>query len=389
VKTINQGIANPELHLRSNAMMTKVRINSGFALLLVALALPVQAQTLGIGDPAPKLVVKEFLKGDPISKFEPGKNYVVEFWATWCPPCRTSIPHLTELQKKNPSVSFIGVSIAETNQAEVKPFVKEMGDKMAYRVAIDLVRDKEKDDPGTMAKTWMTAAGQEGIPAAFIIDKEGKIAWIGHPMAIDKPLEKIIAGTWDVGAAREEQRKGGEAKRVAAEAQAKEAKFKSRLDAALKTGDPGKLVAAIDEIVSEDLTAESTYGPTKLTALIKLDQQEKALEYARKLIKSDLSKEAQSLNGLAWAIIDPDAGIKPGSKLIEFAVETARRADDMAGSKDASIADTLAKAYFDSGEVAKAVETQERAVRLARGSQDDRFLDDLKGRLEKYKRAVK
>ena len=73
------------------------------------------------------------------------------------------------------------------------------------------------------------------------------------------------------------------------------------------------------------------------------------------------------MNALAWAIVDPDAGIKPSAKLIEFAVETAGRADEMAESKDAAIADTLAKAYFDAGQKAKAVETQERAIRLAQG----------------------
>ena len=57
--------------------------------------------TLSVGDPAPKLAVKEFVKGEPLKDLEKGKTYVVEFWATWCGPCRTSIPHLTELQKKH------------------------------------------------------------------------------------------------------------------------------------------------------------------------------------------------------------------------------------------------------------------------------------------------
>ena len=82
-----------------------------------------------------------------------GKNYVVEFWATWCGPCKASIPHLTELQKKNPSVTFIGVSVWEPDQDKVKPFVEEMGDKMAYRVAIDLVPEKEKDNGAPWPKT--------------------------------------------------------------------------------------------------------------------------------------------------------------------------------------------------------------------------------------------
>jgi thiol-disulfide isomerase/thioredoxin len=363
-------------------MMTKVRIKLSVMLLMGVCALPAQAQSLGIGDPAPKLVVKEFVKGEPISEFESGKNYVVEFWATWCGPCKTSIPHLTELQKKNPSVTFIGVSISEQDQARVKPFVEEMGDKMAYRVAIDLVPEKEKDSPGVMAKTWMTAADQNGIPAAFIVNKEGKIAWIGHPMEMDKPLEKIAAGNWDIKTAREEQRK-------AAEEQAKLMKVQSKLATALRSGDPKSLVTVVDEVISEVPSAEMMVGPMKLTALIKLNEQDKALEYAKKLGKSDLSKQAQGLNGLAWAIVAPDAGIKPSAKLIEFALETARRADEMAEAKDAGIADTLAKAYFDSGDAAKAVESQERAVRLAKGSSFEDQIGELKDRLEKYKKAVK
>ena len=56
------------------------------------------------------------------------------------------------------------------------PFVKKMGDKMTYSVALD---DKSSDKKGAMAKNWMEAAGQEGIPTAFGGQK-GKIAWIGH-----------------------------------------------------------------------------------------------------------------------------------------------------------------------------------------------------------------
>jgi thiol-disulfide isomerase/thioredoxin len=356
-------------------MSTRVRISLAVALMTGTCALPVEAQTLGVGDPAPKLDVKAFVKGEPVSKFELGKNYVVEFWATWCAPCKTSIPHLTELQKKNPDVIFIAVSIAEEDQANVKPFVEEMGDKMAYRVAIDSVPEKEKANQGVMAKTWMMAAGQNGIPTSFIVNKEGKIAWIGYPMELDKPLEKIVAGTWDVKAALGEK--------------AKMLKMESKLAAAFRSGYPKKVVAAIDEVIAEVPSAEMNLGPRKLSALIKIDEQDKALEYAKRLFKSELNKQTDGLNGLAWAIIDPEAGLKPSSKLIELAVEIARGADLLAREKDGAIADTLAKAYFDSGNVAKAIETQERAVRLAKGSSDDAAIGEFKERLEKYKKGAK
>jgi thiol-disulfide isomerase/thioredoxin len=146
------------------------------------------AAPLGIGSPAPKIEVQEFIKGEPVEYFEKGKIYVVEFWATWCPPCRTSIPHLTEMQKKYKDAVFIGVSISENNWDGVKPFVKEMGEKMDYRVAMD-------GRAGKMSKNWMAAAAQGGIPTAFIVNGEGKIAWIGHPMQMEKTLGEDVAKT--------------------------------------------------------------------------------------------------------------------------------------------------------------------------------------------------
>ncbi len=101
-----------------------------------------------------------------------------------------------------------------------------------------------------------------------------------------------------------------------------------------------------------------------------------------------MGKDAQSLNAIAWAIVDPDAKLKPGPKLLELAVETAKQADKLAKEKDAAIADTLAKAYFDSGDVAKAVETQERAVRVAKGTQYESDKSIVE-RLEQYKKAAK
>jgi thiol-disulfide isomerase/thioredoxin len=180
------------------------------ALGLVGLA---QAEGLGVGDPAPKIEVKEFVKGDAVKDFEKGKVYVVEFWATWCGPCRVSIPHLTELQKTYKDVVFIGVSAFERDQGKVKPFVEEMGDKMNYRVAMDDVGEGAKGTNGKMAKNWMIAAEQNGIPTAFIVNGDGKIAWIGHPSSMEKPLEQITSGKWDLDAAAADFKKAKKGQR--------------------------------------------------------------------------------------------------------------------------------------------------------------------------------
>jgi thiol-disulfide isomerase/thioredoxin len=160
-------------------------------LALFACASTTRAADLKVGSAAPKMDTGKWVQGDAVKSFEKGRIYVVEFWATWCGPCRATIPHLNELAKKNKEVVFVGVDVWEDDESLVAPFVKEMGEKMTYRVALD---NKAKDKEGAMSTTWMRAAGRNGIPSAFIVDKQGKIAWIGHPGQIEKPLEAVMAG---------------------------------------------------------------------------------------------------------------------------------------------------------------------------------------------------
>ena len=150
------------------------------------------AATLKVGDPAPALAQGKYVQGEPVAAFEKGKVYVVEFWATWCGPCRTAIPHVNKLQEKHKDrgLVVIGQNVwqrGENVESDVTAFVKQMGADMTYRVALD--RD------GAMAETWMKAAGRKGIPAAFVVDREGKIAWIGHPSSgLDEAVEKALGG---------------------------------------------------------------------------------------------------------------------------------------------------------------------------------------------------
>ena len=165
--------------------------------------LPLAAATLKAGDPAPKLETGKWVQGEPVKDFQKGKAYIVEFWATWCPPCRASIPHLNEtyLKFKDKGLVVIGQDCWEKDESLVAPFVEKMGDKMTYRVALD---DKTSNKKGQMAITWMEAAGRNGIPSAFLVDTKGKIAWIGHPMALkEEVIEDVLAGKYDASKAAE------------------------------------------------------------------------------------------------------------------------------------------------------------------------------------------
>lgn len=150
-------------------------------------------EKLVVGSEAPELKIDKWVKGDEVASFQEGKVYVVEFWATWCGPCKESIPHLTELQKKFKDVTFIGVAAAErkpasgedTRLSKLEKFVKDKGDTMGYTVAYD--------STGKTDTKWMTASGQDGIPCAFVVGADRKIAWIGHPQEdLEKQVEKAL-----------------------------------------------------------------------------------------------------------------------------------------------------------------------------------------------------
>ncbi len=317
---------------------------------------------LSIGDPAPKLNVKKFVKGTPVTKFEKGKLYVVEFWATWCGPCRASIPHLTEMAKKNKDVTFIGVSVWEKDQGLIAPFVAEMGAKMDYHVAMDAVPVGGDGNAGAMATTWMQAAEQSGIPTAFIINKESQVAWIGHPMTMEGPLAKIEAGQWDLKAEAEKARK-------AAITAGKLSALQTAFGPAYASKDYPKALSILNSALDSDADLEPQVAPVKLMVLQKLGKTDEAAAYLEKLVGGAFKDNVEGLNMLAWAQVDPDSPHKPTPALAGAALKAALRADELSKSKDPAIADTLAAAYFADGKAAKAIQVQERAILLAKGTQ--------------------
>lgn len=90
-----------------------------------------------------------------------GKVVVLDFWATWCPPCRKGIPDLVDIQKSIKDVQVIGISVDENPQKVIPVFVKEF--KINYQIVIGNDEVYEK------------YGGIEAIPTTFIIDREGKI----------------------------------------------------------------------------------------------------------------------------------------------------------------------------------------------------------------------
>lgn len=133
-----------------------------------------------IGESAPPLKVAKWVKNGPVT-IGPGKTYLIEFWGTYCPPCRESIPVMTMLQNKYRGRGLVVVGISCEQTATVSAFVKGAGKAMDYAVAVDNRR--------ACWTAYMQATGNEYIPHAFIIDKEGKLEWHGP---VGPSLEDLV-----------------------------------------------------------------------------------------------------------------------------------------------------------------------------------------------------
>jgi hypothetical protein len=230
-----------------------------------------------------------------------------------------------------------------------------------------------------MASNWMKAAGQEGIPTAFIINKDGKVAWIGHPMEMEKPLSAILDGTYDLQAAATKFKEDMAIKR-------KLTALRPKLQNA--QGDAKAILAVCDEAIADEPKLELQLGMLKFTTLAgDPEMKDKTLEYGKHLVEKVYAENAQALNNLAWTLIEPKEDKKPDAKVAKLALAAAQRADSLVKSKEVQIADTLALAYFETGDIAKAVETQERALKLAKGTglEND---PGMKERMEKYRKAL-
>jgi thiol-disulfide isomerase/thioredoxin len=150
-----------------------------------------------MGDPAPQLRVREWIKGTPVTSFEKGKVYVVDFWATWCGPCIAGMPHLSDLARKfKDKVTISSIDVFESQVSrpktltQIKEFVDSMGRKMNFNVAVE--------DTNFTVHDWLDAFHQHYIPAAFVINGQGIVVWMGNTRSLDTVLQKIVNNTWDI-----------------------------------------------------------------------------------------------------------------------------------------------------------------------------------------------
>lgn len=294
-----------------------------------------------LGSKAPPLAIANWVKGEKAEKFEPGKAYIVEFWATWCGPCIQNIPHLTKLQKKYKDRGLVVIGISSADQggiAVVKPFVEKQGERMGYTVALD--------DSGKTALAYMAATGQQGIPVAYVIDRTGKLAWYGHPSnGLDDVVRSVLA-------------EGFESAAYAKQRAALQERYE-KIHGAIGSGDFDTAEKEMIGVARDfpDQTADSEMGRFVLMYAYKNDKPG-AIEKGKTLLAGALKDETERLAQMTEMLVN-DPAAPEGAK--DFALAMAERV--VAAEDDKVIGyTTLADVRHMRGEDDLAIAAQEKAV---------------------------
>lgn len=175
-------------------------------LLLLAFPALVASETLApqddiesytrVGDRVPAFTITDLSGREIDTASLKGKVLLVNFWATWCPPCRVEMPRLEkEVWRKYKDSNFVMVAIArEQSEQEIAEFQKESG--FTFPFAADPEREVYK------------LFGNGGIPRSYVVGADGKILYqsVGyHPTEFDqmkKVIEKELAKLQKTKAAR-------------------------------------------------------------------------------------------------------------------------------------------------------------------------------------------
>ncbi|MCC6285185.1 MAG: redoxin domain-containing protein [Phycisphaerales bacterium] len=340
-------------------MRFKIPVALAAALARLAGAQPTaaQAQPAALGQPAPMIEVQEWLSGEPVAAWEPGRVYVIDFWATWCRPCLEAVPHMNALAAEygDRPVTFIGLSSPDSrgNSLErTRQFVQQgvpgrAGQPVLMEYPIAWARGR------TTWQRYAQAGWDQSIPHVFVVDGEGRLAWHGHPAEMDDALGEVVAGTFDSAAYAE-----AEARR--AELKARVAPLTREMTAKFRAGDVKGAIDLAGEITELDPVLFANIGAWRYERLVQSGRAEEGGAFVTGLLDGAWKDSASALYLFAFRVSGgPDRGD------LGLALRAAERANEVTKGRRLSVLELLATLYAASDDLERARGAVEAALKVA------------------------
>ncbi|WP_206112013.1 redoxin family protein [Rhizobium laguerreae] len=167
--------------------------------------------SLNLGSPAPSINVQHWLRGDPLSNFQLGKIYIPVFISITCSGCGPALVRLAQVQEqyRDIGIEVIGIvankwtATVDEALAEVDAWVTKWLPNANIGIGFDY--------SGEMDEDWLKASLSFAVPRAFVVDRDGRIVFIGDLVKLEDVLPKVIDGTWRASA----EAKNAEKERIA------------------------------------------------------------------------------------------------------------------------------------------------------------------------------
>lgn len=323
---------------------------------------------LKIGDPVGPLKVGEWIQGGPVDQLPTGRTAVVVFFSGGDGVGCVGMSRLDGMREKlnDPEIVFLGVRVWEEAKERLEQLKEWMGE-VKFPLAGDAL---DKNKRGIMAATWLFNAGERAVPVVFVVNRQGRLAWVGHPYALqEKVLLQIHEGTYDLAKTAEEWQKMLEAEEGLDKAwQNLERNFE-------RFGLP-----AINNFIKTVLeprllpSQKVGVGALRFQALLENNEIKEAVQLAAEL-GEQFPEEPGLLNLLAWELATREEAKENDFDLI---LKIAERANAAAYGRDANILDTYARALFLKGRKEEAVKVQKQAVERAPQNMKSKFTNILR-----------
>ena len=261
-----------------------------------------------LGDPAPLLQIAQWVNGGPVDlKQDKGRGiYVLVFWDSGCSACQAAVPDLTSLQNRFKSRGVVLACITPESANALQLFIQAAGDKLNFALATD--------ENGKTSQAYMGAFGKRTVPCAFVIDKQGVIAWQGHPLAgLEQALEEMLAGKFDI--------------------------------------------EIVKRVANAEKLQDEYFSTIRMTDT---NTHSKAIELGNRIL-TDGSSNRWLLNNFAWRIL-ADQRVK--NRDLALALRAVKMALDASGGKEPAFLDTYARVLFDTGKTTEAIKAQKQAIAI-------------------------